>query len=202
MILIGLTGARQIGKSTLAEHLVAEHGFGSMHPFDGGKKALEAWFHHIGASPDIAYRMVHGDLKDQPSALLPLDETGQHYAPRFIQEKFGAFMGVTMGPEWTFSKELRRLTASGFSKVICQSIVFEEAAFREAGGVVILIEGPRRSEARGVETDRFVSSIIPDLVFRNEAANVQDARAAFSDFLVENGLLDPAPDDFCPFELA
>ena len=70
-LLIGLTGLRNVGKSTVADLLVEEFGFVKVHAFDGGKYAAREWFRYVTDDEDVADRMVFGDLKDKPSRYLP-----------------------------------------------------------------------------------------------------------------------------------
>lgn len=193
MILIGLIGGRKVGKSRLAEHVVQQHGFAKMHPFDGGKAASKAYFIHLGASADEAERMVDGNLKDVPSPYLPHGPGGEHFAPRYFQEKFGAFMGDTLGADWTLHKEVEKLLNAGSNKIISESIVFEIDAFRALGGIVIKIETPmKQSEVVGVETDKVTSRIVPDFTFLNPGSDLHSTQIRFADFLEEIGLLDTA----------
>ena len=200
MILIGLTGERQVGKSVLADHLVAEHGFSRLHPFDGGKAATQAFFRHLGADADTAWRMVNGDLKDRPSHLLPVGPDGVNFDPRFFMEKFGAFMGVILGPDWTLNQEIRRLADQGSDRIIAESIAFEAEAFRAAGGIVVGVKRPRAGPIiAGIETDRVVAGIVPDLTFHNATSDKRAAGPSFADFLGEHGILElPAPAEELP----
>lgn len=200
MILIGLIGERQVGKSLLSDHLVAAHGFAKMHPFDGGKAASLALFEHYGASRAEAISMLTGPEKDRPCRFLPKDQFGEHYHPRFFIEKFGAFMGETLGPEWTIEKEISKLHERGARNIISESIVFEIDAFRDLGGIVVEVLNPvRQGKIKGIETDRVVSTIIPDHSFLNDYASTEEAQVAFSDFLDARGLLhsEEHEDVFC-----
>lgn len=193
MILLGLTGGRHVGKSSLASHIVERHGFARMHPFDGGKAASEAWFRHLGADAATSHEMIHGSLKDRPSPLLPVGADGVHAMPRFFYEKFGAFLGRTMGPDWTLGLEVRRLAALGHDRIISESIVFEADSFRAMGGTIIRIDRPGAGVA-GIETDPVVKSITPDFVFENSCSDVTLARQAFEEFLTSVGLIPEEPD--------
>lgn len=69
--IIALFGRRQVGKSHIADHLVAQHGFVRLHPFNPGKAGLRAVYRAVGATEDQARRMTDTDLKDVPSGVLP-----------------------------------------------------------------------------------------------------------------------------------
>lgn len=194
MHMIALTGGRQVGKSRLSDYLVETHDFVRMHPFGGGKAACEAYFTHLGASAHEAWHMVNGDLKDTPSACLPVGPDGEHYCPRFFMEKFGAFMGVTLGADWTLRSELSLMRASGAERVILESVAFEADDFRDMGGIIIRIERDRPSRIKGIETDQWVERIVPDDVFRNDHPELEAGKAAFGEFLRARGWIgEPAP---------
>ena len=183
--ILGLTGYRQTGKSTIAAHLKAEHGFVAAHVFAGGKAATEAYFRHLGADDETAHRMVHGDLRDQPSPFLPLrvdlpsGASPEHHSPRFFMEMFGNFMGETLGADWTAGLELKRIQAENPGRdILIESVVYEAEAIRAAGGTIIRIDRPGTS-GRGLKTDRAVETITPDAIFTNEHADVASMLAEF-----------------------
>jgi len=164
MRLIGLTGKREIGKSEVARWLV-EAGFTSCHALGGGRAAAEAYFTHIGATPDGAHRMVYGDLKDVPSDLLPGRVT-----PRDFLEPFGKFMGNGLGPEWTLGLELRRMRRLGIENVVVESLVYEADIFRAAGGTIVRIVRPGHEGPTGAETDKVQALIKEDVLIVNDGA--------------------------------
>lgn len=161
--LIGLTGLRGVGKTTAAAHLVLRYGFVRAHPLDGGKIAAEAYFRHLGARIDEAERMVLGDLRDVPSPLLPGRAT-----PRYFLERFGAFMGVTLGPDWTLGAELARLRArEPWRPIVVESVVYEAGVIRDAGGIIVRIERPGHAGPAGIETDAAQAEIAADATIVN-----------------------------------
>lgn len=161
-LIIGLSGRRGVGKSRVADHLVERHGFSRIHPFQGGKAASVGYFVHVGATPEEAARMVNGDLKDVPCPLLPNDQT-----PRYFMERFGQFMGVQMGPEWTIGQEIRlALERDPDARLIAESIVYEVDVIRDMGGVIVEITRDG-STLTGLETDKATALITPDLRFEN-----------------------------------
>lgn len=209
-VIIGLKGRRQVGKSRIANYLVEHHGFTRVHPFDGGKVACRAYFMHLGADEDTAWRMTDGDLKDVPSPLLPVitnpehitpgkAEMGDHHLPRFFMEKFGRCMGVEMGPDWTIGKELQRHLAMGGDepkRLVVESIVYEAPQLRALGGTIIevvrSIEG--QEPITGVETDKFGATVVPDLYFENSTHQIEHLHEAMDAFLVEYfGIGEPDP---------
>jgi hypothetical protein len=161
-LIIGLSGRRGVGKSRVADHLVERHGFSRIHPFQGGKAACVGYFVHVGATVEEAARMVNGDLKDKPCGLLPDNQT-----PRYFMERFGQFMGVQMGPEWTIGQEIRlALERDPDARLIAESIVYEVDVIRDMGGVIVEITRDG-STLSGLETDKATALITPDMRFEN-----------------------------------
>lgn len=170
-IIIGLKGDRQVGKSHIAQHLVDNHGFKRVHPFDGGKAATRAYFMHLGTDEETAWRMTDGDLKDKPSPFLPVItdpahvipgrfEMGDRYPPRFFMEKFGRCMGVEMGPGFTIGMEIERHLrdgSEGEQRLVVESIVYEAPQMREYGGQIIEVrrDKPDADKVVGLETDKY-----------------------------------------------
>lgn len=202
MIMIGLTGGRHVGKSTVARHLVERHGFSRLHPFDGGKAASRAFFMHLGADEETAWRMTDGDLKDKPSPILPVIrnpehvipgkcELGDHYMPRFFMEKLGHCMGTVLGPEWTLEMELKRIADAAETdevRVVAESIVFEAAEFQAMGGVILEvvrdIEGGDRPI--GIETDPVVAAMKADFLLENSKTSLMHLHEMLDGFLAEH----------------
>lgn len=171
LIMIGLTGLRNVGKSTVARLLKEEFGFATVHAFAAGKEATREWFVAIGIDAETAWEMVYGDLKDVPSAELP-----GGVAPRFFLEKFGHFMGVTMGVEWTLGLEVnlaRRRNPR--TPIVVESLVYEAPWFRRHGGTVWRLERPGHEGPAGVESDAVQAAIAADGII--SAIEVDDLKA-------------------------
>lgn len=157
-LLIGLTGKRNVGKTTVADLLEEEFGFSRAHAFDGGKEASHAYFEHITGDHATAYRMVWGDLKDQPSPYLP-----GNVAPRYFLERFGHFMGADMGVEWTLAMEIGRLRRSSpRTPIVVESLVYEAPWFKAQGGFVVRVERPGHEGPAGVESDAVQAAVAAD----------------------------------------
>lgn len=157
-IMIGLTGKRNVGKTTVADLLEEEFGFSRAHAFDGGKEASFAYFKHITGDVETARRMVWGDLKDQPSAYLP-----GNVAPRYFLERFGQFMGVDMGVDWTLAMEVNRLRRlSPRTPIVVESLVYEAPWFKAQGGFVVRVERPGHEGPAGVESDAVQAAVAAD----------------------------------------
>lgn len=177
-VIIALTGKRQVGKSTISDHLVAHHGFQRLHPFNGGKAACRAYFQHLGADEQLAWRMTDGDLKDTPSPLLPVitdpahGEPGTHYDARYFMETFGQFLGVQIGSDWTAGAELklmRERNGDAPLRIVAESVVYEELALRreEAFFIEVRAVGAVKATPKGLMTDEASAKIVPDLILEN-----------------------------------
>lgn len=166
-MIIALIGRRCVGKSTAADHLVERHGFQKVHAFDGGKVATLAYFEHLTNDAGIAHRMVYGDLKDKPSQHLP----GNAH-PREFMERFGRFMGVEMGPEWTLEQEIRLARQRDpHANLVAESIVYEGASLRRLGAFFVRLERIGY-EGLPVQSDAYQEAIQADLTVR--AGSVDD----------------------------
>lgn len=183
-IIIGLAGRRGVGKSLIAQHLVEEHGFQRAHPFDGGKAACIGYFTHLGATSEEAHEMVFGRLKDQPSEILPGNAT-----PRYFMERFGKFLGVQLGPDWTIGAEINSIIEKNpEARLVVESIVYEAPILRDRGGHVMMITRPS-VDVVGLETDEATRAIVPDSEFLNDGHCIEDLHAAIDDHLTRYDLL-------------
>jgi hypothetical protein len=157
-LLLGITGKRNVGKSTVANLLESKYGFARVHAFDGGKMAAEAYFRHITGLAPMAERMVYGDLKDVPSPYLP-----GNAAPRYFLEKFGNFMGVTLGVEWTLAMEIARVRReTPNAPIVVESVVYEAPWFKAQGGFVLRLERPEHEGPAGIASDSVQAAIEAD----------------------------------------
>ena len=164
-LIIGITGLRGVGKSEVAQILM-RRGFIGAHPFAGGKAATIGYLRHLGVDFATANEMVHGDLKDTPSPFIPGGQT-----PRYFMERFGKWLGVDMGVEWTLGAELDRL-AREWPKdpVVVESVVYEALALRARGGVIVRVVRPGHAGPEGCETDRFQEAIIENHILVNNGS--------------------------------
>lgn len=159
-LLLGLTGLRNVGKSTVAEMLEEECGFVRCHAFAAGKEAARTYFAYIVGDPIIADEMVYGELKDQPCASLP-----DGVSPRYFLERFGHFMGATMGTSWTLGLEIAiaRRRYPGRS-IVVESLVYEAPWFKAQGGKVLRLVRPGHAGPQGLESDSVQAGIVSDAV--------------------------------------
>lgn len=189
-MLLGFTGLRGSGKTTLANLMVGHLGFARIHAFGPGLAMCEAYYVHllqgIRAMPGKG-QMTHArqlvydpNFKDRPFRdILALDGHGNtvtldQYLPgpnsRDFMEEIGKHMGVNMGPEYTLLAEIgiqRRQYPD--VPLVCDSIVYEVEDFVRCGGIIVRVDRPQRDLSRkGEKTDEFVASIIPDYVYVNQ----------------------------------
>jgi len=165
--MIGLTGKRNVGKSTVAAMLEEEYGFERIHAFGAGKHAAAAWFDYVGGDGD---RMVWGDLKDQPSEYLP-----GGVAPRYFLERFGKFMGEEMGVAWTLGLEIiLARERNPRAPIVVESVVYEADCFKRLGGTIWRLERPGHRGPVGQESDAEQARIVEDAII--SAATVDDLR--------------------------
>lgn len=158
---IAFTGRRNVGKSTAVRRL-EHHGFKQAHAFTGGKEAAAAYLDHIlayGPYERMGRRMAYGDLKDVPCPALP-----GGVAPREFLERFGQFMGVQMGVEWTLKAEIERLERI-FGKdvnIAVDSMIYESAYWKDIGGIIVRLNRPDFEGQPVVESDKAQATVRHD----------------------------------------
>lgn len=161
--MIGLTGKRNVGKSTVARLLTEEYGFVGVHAFEGGKRAAKAWFDYFGLDGE---RMVYGDLKDVPCPDLP-----HGHAPRYFLERFGQFMGADLGVPWTLEIEVSRAQKLWPGRpIVVESLVYEAPWFKARGGRVWRLERPGHTGPTGIESDAVQALVVEDVAIRATTA--------------------------------
>lgn len=183
MFILGLTGERNVGKTTIADYLVANYGFVRAHPFEGGKHATLGYYLYIGIPESIAKRMIWGDLKDVPSEYLPNNQTS-----RYFMEKLGYFMPTELGVEWTLGKELEKISQD-YNKtkfelnsynnlnpqqnitirplhIVVESLVYESSMVEKLGKIV-LVERLLENIIVGEKTSEAVKTVKHDYVIKN-----------------------------------
>jgi len=161
--IIGLTGKRHVGKSTVAEHLRGR-GWQPVHPFAGGKVMVLAYLERLGVPHATAERMIYGDLKDTPHPLLPGDGKC-----RTVMERLGNWMPREFGTEYTIGVELRLAhIADPGARLIVESVVYEADEIRAAGGIIIRIVRPGHARRPGMMTDAAEATIQADIEIVND----------------------------------
>lgn len=164
--LIGLySPAPQSGKSTIALAL-GEYGFNRVR-FAGALKAmLYSLLFSAGENHETIDRMIEGDLKEVPSALL----AGK--TPRWAMQTLGAewgrsclgdtlWVGAAMG-------EVRHLRERGLGVVVDDMRYPNEAeAIRQAGGVLVRVERPSATVTSAHSSEGALDGLRFDLVLRN-----------------------------------
>ena len=188
-MLIGLTGIRHSGKTSIADILVEQHGFVRVHAFAPGKEMLMGYYTHLGIPRSLAKDMLHGFLKDTPfkdiffrvqddeilGRMISIGIGGSKvkdmgmecvadYLPgrdcREHMEKLGYFMGVEMGADYTLGAELKRIWRENpDANVVAESVVYEAEPFFANGG--ILVNVVRDCERpEGEKTDQGVEDLL------------------------------------------
>lgn len=170
-IMIGLTGLRTAGKTTVAKLLEEELGFVRIHAFGAGREAARAYFCAITGDHSLAEEMVYGSLKDTPSSHLPDEVT-----PRYFLERLGQFMGVDLGVDWTLGMEIAMAQRVFPGRpIIVESLVYEADWFKRRGGVVWRIERPGHVGPTGCESDAVQAAVAADVTI--VARDVWELRA-------------------------
>ena len=183
MKIIALTGYRGVGKTTLARHMAAHHGYAMGHPFAPWKRAVSGLMQHVGASSADAESSVNGSLRDNPSAYLPSGES-----PRDLLEELGRLIPDNLGSEYTVGLELHRLIRSAADRVVFDSIVHESDYLRAMGASIIHVSRPGAGP-RGLPSDEAVERVAPDMHFINDFASPNAAGEALVDALKADGLI-------------
>lgn len=176
-MLIGLTGYKQVGKSTIAEILRDEHHFLRISFADPLKKMLQA----IG----LTYADLYGDKKETPNDLL-LGKT-----PREAMQTLGTEWGRDMMGEMLWVKLWERgavpYLEAGIS-VVVDDLRFpcESKRIKELGGIVVRVE--RNSpQDNGHRSESSVADVYPDYVIQNNAS-IDDLRSYLAEVVkLRNG---------------
>lgn len=153
-MIIGLCGPAGAGKSTVAAHLVAHHGFVRVR-FAGPLKAM---MRALGCSE----REVDGNLKEAPCALLG----GR--TPRQAMQWLGTEWGREMVDPQLWLRAWAA-EAERHDRVVCDDVRFpnEEAAIRGRGGVIVRIDCPWAASVSGGGHASEMQAIRADYVLPN-----------------------------------
>lgn len=128
-VLIGLCGAAQSGKSTLAKHLLSAHEFERVAFADPLKDMLRA----VGVPKENLY----GDKKEQPLDLL----CGR--SARYAMQRLGCEFGRNILGE-DFWVRIWRERAKRHARVVADDVRFpqEQHAVRSRGGIIVKVVRP------------------------------------------------------------
>jgi hypothetical protein len=152
--LIALTGLAGSGKSTVAKHLTANHGY-RVEKFAGPLKDMLRGF-------GLTERHIEGDLKEVPCDLLG----GK--TPRHAMQTLGTEWGRNLiSPTlWVGAWSSRAATGS----VVCDDCRFpnEAAAVRALDGIVVRVVRPGLACTGGHASEAHQDGIKPDAVLWND----------------------------------
>lgn len=157
-LVIGLTGLAGSGKDTVADHLVARHGFARHALADPIKNMLEALLIDAGIDPVCLYAR---QLKEQPLGRLGV-------SPRQMMQTLGTEWGRELQPDfWLRIAELQlgmhdmpRSTPVSDRIVITDVRFHNEAHWvREHGGFMLRVSRPA-PEVRSHHSERGINNIV------------------------------------------
>lgn len=153
-IVIAFTGKAGAGKSTAADHLIAEHGFARIKFARALKEMLRTFLRYRGVNEVTIERMVEGDLKEVPSPHL----NGR--TPRYAMVTLGTEWGRDLiHPDLWVDTERDHLPSEG--RFVCDDCRFpnEREMIKSVGGSVVqvvragLVEGTHESEMHQLAAD-------------------------------------------------
>jgi hypothetical protein len=119
MIVIGLKGLIGSGKTTVARHLIENHGFVRGRFAGALKDMLRAYLRYRRCDEATLERMIDGDLKELPTPWLG----GK--SPRHAMEGLGGHWGRDwMGSEFWIGTETDKLYMGAPKRVVFEAIVY------------------------------------------------------------------------------
>ena len=167
MLVIGIAGRAGSGKSLIADHLIARHGF-ERRKFATALKAMTRTFlAYAGADEALIERMIEGDLKDRSTALL----NGR--SPRDAM--------IALGHDWGREQMDRNLWVDTEFRAIGrdrpEAIVFDDVRYpnevdtiSRLGGVLWRVHRPAHlNPIKVVEHESEALDVIPNRTFRNDS---------------------------------
>lgn len=138
-MLIGLTGPKGSGKDTAAAAL-ASRGYEVFKFAAPLKEMLSSLLRYQGADDKTIYRMIEGDLKEEPSPLL------QDKTPRHAMQTLGTEWGRTLIGQRLWTDALSNAIADKKNVVVTDVRFFNEArTINELGGRIVRITRPSNS---------------------------------------------------------
>lgn len=162
MIVIGLVGLQQAGKSTTADYLVRRHGFQRGKFAQCLKTMLRCLLIYRGASEVDVERMIEGDLKEIPTPFL----NGK--TPRHAMQTLGTEWGRDcIDPDLWVDTEIARLSRNLTRGVVFDDVRYpnEALAIRKLGGKLWQVDRPGLPDTDEHDSERFRPN--PDQVLFN-----------------------------------
>lgn len=168
--LVGLSGNAGAGKSTLALHLVKDHGFNEVAFADPIKRALAAM---LGLTRSQAEKALFShEAKNNPVVYPEIDAT-----PRKLMQTLGTEWGRnTIDPDiWTkMAKDainnIAWMTDGPAARIVVSDVRFANEAelIRKLGGSIIRIDNPHATPTRSHDSEE--SLPIPDILVKNDGS--------------------------------
>ncbi len=162
VVLVGLSGAAGVGKSTAAAYLASAHGYQRMRFATPLKDALRRVLQSAMLDDHTIERMIEGDLKELPHPML-LGKTPRH-AMRTLGTEWAR---NSIGPDlWVNMLRAQIAAAPEGTRIVIEDVRFdnEAAMIRSFGGKVIRIEG-RKAVAAGDHASE--AGVSPDMTCFN-----------------------------------
>lgn len=139
---------------------------------------------------DLFMRRIHSEVQS-------LDESGEPFCngaipSRFFMERFGKFMGVEMGPDWTIGKEIdRAIRTDAGDRFLVESVVYEDGVLKDKGATLIKVVRPSIVPVPGLETDAYTHAMSCEYELHNEEASPEAWAAKVAWFCSDVLQLDP-----------
>jgi hypothetical protein len=163
-VIIGFAALANSGKSVAARRLIEQHGFVRGKFAAALKDMLRTFLRHRGADAATIERMIEGDLKERPAALL----NGK--SPRHAMQTLGTEWGRNcIDSELWVDTEMDAVRGS--PAVVFEDVRFpnEVAAIVRAGGFVVRIERPGAGASTpGHSSETGVADLPASLTIRND----------------------------------
>jgi len=165
MLLLGINGYAGSGKSELADHLIAEHGFKRVKFATPFKAALRGMWLSMGISNEEIDRMEDGDLKDLPHPMLggttPRD--WQIHYGEGTRERFGQNVWVDIAV-----RTILNMKDAGVDRIVVDDVrkEIEGSAVQAIGGYVASIHRTGVGPKNGHATENMFST--PDWDISND----------------------------------
>lgn len=180
--IVALSGAAGSGKSEVAKHLVAFHGYELIKFSSPLKDMLRTYYATQGLDPLSIERRIEGDLKEEPDIYL----SGR--TPRHAMETIGTEWGRDcMGDGFWLVAWLRRARAVP-GPVVVDDCRFEneaQAVLDEGGDVILLQPKVRRRKVSHHAAEKGLPTRLVSRVIKNDGT-IEDLNRKVLEYLYEH----------------